>query len=102
MALHEKTRAFGKSPAECYQALLALLPQLGYRIVRRRDIAWLILAEKPGEKTTCGTPVTATITCRPVAPTQVTIACEIRASNTDDEEKLAVEDIFDRLSARLT
>ncbi len=101
MALHEETRSYTKSPTECYQALVALMPQLGFRITRKRDIGWLIQAEQPAGKTRQGAPLNATITCRPGATTQVTVACEMRVNDSDGEEKAAVESLFEALDRRL-
>lgn len=102
MPLQQETRTYEKSPTECYQAMLALLPQHDFKIVRRRDIGWLIQAEKPAEKTRRGVALAATIVCRLGVPTRVTITCELRANDATGEEKIAVESLFDALSARLT
>lgn len=101
MALSEQSHPYAKSPTECYQAMLALLPGLGYRIIRKRDLGWLILAEKPADKTRRGVALSTTITCRPGPTTLVTIACEMRANDTQEEERLAMEGLFDLLTKRL-
>lgn len=101
MAVYENTQPFKQSPGDCYQALLAVMPKLGFKITRKRDIGWLILATRPAEGGETGLPLTATITCRPGVTTQVTVACEIRGEDTGGEETAAGEAIFAALKARL-
>ncbi|MEA4908511.1 MAG: hypothetical protein GYA17_18675 [Chloroflexi bacterium] len=46
MAKLEKKMAFaGKSANDCYQAGLRIVEKAGYKILKRRDIAWLLVCE---------------------------------------------------------
>lgn len=40
-----KRESSGKTASECYQACLRAVPLAGYRIVKRRDIASLVICE---------------------------------------------------------
>ncbi len=40
-----KQQYTGKSPSECYQACLRTVPSAGYNIVKKRDIASLVMCQ---------------------------------------------------------
>jgi hypothetical protein len=46
MAKIEIKRPFpGKSANECYKAILSLVGDAGYKIFKKRDVAWLVICE---------------------------------------------------------
>jgi hypothetical protein len=73
-------------PAECYQTVIDMLPQLGFEIIRRREIAWLIQAQKNIH----GRGLQLNIQCRPSVPTQVIISCQDFGDEAV-EKRVAVE-----------
>jgi hypothetical protein len=46
MAKIDTKRPFpGKSANECYKAILAVVDKAGYKIFKKRDVAWLVICE---------------------------------------------------------
>lgn len=53
--IQEKRSYPGKSAKDCYQAALQALAQAGYKIVRKRDYGWFVIAARTvsGQEVTC-------------------------------------------------
>jgi len=53
--IREKRIYPGKSAKECYLASLQALSQTGYKIVRKRDYGWFVIAARTisGQEVTC-------------------------------------------------
>jgi hypothetical protein len=70
MAKYELKRPFlGKSSAECYKAILGVVEKAGYKIFKKRDIAWLVICEGKVE----GNAVNLTLSIPFSSPTSVSL-----------------------------
>lgn len=53
--IKEKRSYPGRSAKDCYQASLQALSQTGYKIIRKRDYGWFVIASRTvsGQEVTC-------------------------------------------------
>jgi hypothetical protein len=89
----QKERTVEQSPQACFDALQALLPDLGYEIWKTRPMAYLTQARGSID----GAPLTLNIIASMFAPTRVTVTA---ASDDLPEDALntAAETILQRLA----
>jgi hypothetical protein len=76
-----------KSANETYQAVLAALPEAGFTIWKRRDIAWLVMVR-------CGEAVDGNVSARPGGQ----VIASLSSSHRDEAELRALaERLFQQL-----
>jgi hypothetical protein len=92
----EVTQTFSKSPGECYQTVVEMLPRQGFEILRRRDIAWLVQARQ----NVSGRWLQLNIQCRPGAQTQVIVSCQ--DFGDEHQEKIAVNGLCEAIRGLLS
>ena len=79
-----------KSPRESYETILRVLPEQGFKIVRRRDIANLL----QGGKNINGVERVFNISCLPGAQTKISVTCLVDGEDASQDETAAVDDLL--------
>ena len=96
MADTQLEQTFEASSQACYDALLDILPGLGYEIIKKRPMAYLLQAK--GEVD--GAPISINAIGSMFPPTKVTVTCS--SDKASDEQKQAVaQAILDELASKL-
>jgi hypothetical protein len=94
---YEHTFLSKMSPRQCYDASLQFVNQNGFKIMRKREIAWLFQACKDIE----GKSRMINVTCRAGAKTQVTVSCLTISSQPEVVEKDLVDSLAQGLEKTL-
>ena len=87
-----------KSPRESYETVLRVLPEQGFKIVRRRDIANLL----QGGKQINGVERVFNISCMPGAQTKVSVTCLVDGKDASQDEIAAVDGLLSALNQALS
>ncbi len=84
-------------PQACFDALVELLPALGYEVWKTRPMAYLVMAR--GQ--VAGSPATVNTVCSMFAPARVTVTCE-SSQASGEQLQAAASAILDGLAQRLS
>lgn len=85
MAKCELKRPFpGKSSSECYKAILGMVEKAGYKIFKKRDVAWLVICNGQVD----GSSASLTLSIPFGSPTSVLLSL---SSEKADEARLKLE-----------
>lgn len=96
MADTQLEKTFEASSQACYDALLDILPGLGYEIIKKRPMAYLLQAK--GEVD--GAPVSINAIGSMFPPTKVTVTCSSDKASAEQKQK-AAQAILDELASKL-
>ncbi|HEC22966.1 MAG TPA: hypothetical protein ENI95_08625 [Chloroflexi bacterium] len=77
------TQSIPTSAKECYDALLEVLPDLGYEIWKTRPIAWLVIARGEIE----GSPLTINAMCSMSTPTTLSLTLSSDGVSSEQLQK---------------
>jgi queuine/archaeosine tRNA-ribosyltransferase len=85
-----ETRSYNEEVRLCFDTSKAVLEKLGYKILRQREIMWLIQASKQMD----GRDYIVNITWQALAKTQVTVSCLASEDSPIEIQKNLVSDIL--------